>query len=138
MTEETGENSPKDEDDTTNMDISKCAKLFFYRYLTAAPNKTLQFFISYFPSLCFKLSGCGEQTWSSTTALISDGFALVSSGSALISSCTALSLFPKRDKFVPKIWKKICTFVESFIPYAKLAVLTLRDRQLAYAELKVQ
>ena len=41
MTEETGENSPKDEDDTTNMDISKCAKLFFYRYLTAAPNKTL-------------------------------------------------------------------------------------------------
>jgi hypothetical protein len=41
MTEETGENSPKDEDDTTNMDISKWAKLFFYRYLTAAPNKTL-------------------------------------------------------------------------------------------------
>jgi hypothetical protein len=33
MTEETGENSPKDEDDTTNMDTSKCAKLFFYRYL---------------------------------------------------------------------------------------------------------
>ena len=36
MTEETGENSPKDEDDTTNMDTSKCAKLFFYRYLFIA------------------------------------------------------------------------------------------------------
>ena len=35
MTEETGENNPKDEDDTTNMDTSKCAKLFFYRYLTS-------------------------------------------------------------------------------------------------------
>ncbi len=38
MTEETGENSPKDEDDTTNMDTSKCAKLFFYRYLIARNN----------------------------------------------------------------------------------------------------
>ena len=36
MTEETGENSPKDEDNTTNMDTSKCAKLFFYRYLFIA------------------------------------------------------------------------------------------------------
>ena len=33
MTEKTDENSPKDEDRPTNIDISKCAKLFFYRYL---------------------------------------------------------------------------------------------------------
>ena len=44
MTEETGENSPKDEDDTTNMDTSKCAKLFIYRYLikqTKKPKRNL-------------------------------------------------------------------------------------------------
>ena len=34
MTKKTGKNSPKDEDYTTNMDISKCAKVLFYRYLT--------------------------------------------------------------------------------------------------------
>jgi len=43
MTEETGENSPKDEDDTTNMDTSKCAKLFFYRYLRSAGVVILMF-----------------------------------------------------------------------------------------------
>jgi cell filamentation protein len=36
MTEKTGENSPKDEDSPTNMDISKCAKLFFNHYLIAS------------------------------------------------------------------------------------------------------
>ena len=29
MTEKTDENSPKDEDDTTNMDVIKCTKVFF-------------------------------------------------------------------------------------------------------------